>query len=78
MAKIKNLGDDCTVPWLGGRLVLGGQVVEVPDAEVWAYTQQERWEPADKKTQALHDAAYAFHNPEPLDLSAAGPQEVDA
>lgn len=42
MAQIKNVsGVDRTVPGLGGRLVLAGQVVDVPDEEVESYTSQE-------------------------------------
>lgn len=55
--KIKNTsGEDLLVPWLGGRLVIAGAVVEVPADTVTAYTQQEStWAPADDEAQALHD-----------------------
>lgn len=58
MAKIKNIsGEDRTVPWLGGRLVADGQVVEVDAEQVTAFTQQEgTWAPADKDAQKQHDA----------------------
>lgn len=60
MAKIKNVfGEDRTLPWLGNRLVLDGQVVEVPDEDVYAYTQQSGWEPADDAAQGIHDEAAA-------------------
>lgn len=61
MAKVKNVsGQDRLVPWLGGRLVVAGAVVEVPAEDVAAYTQQTgTWEPADKATQKIHDAALA-------------------
>lgn len=54
MAKIKNVsGDDRTVPVLGGRLVLAGQVVEVPDELEESFTCQEvNWQSVDKKTKA--------------------------
>lgn len=56
--KIKNTsGLDLIVPWLGGRLVMAGQVVDVPEGDVWAYTQQSGWAPADDEAQAVHDAA---------------------
>lgn len=59
--KIKNTsGEDRLVPWLN-RLVMAGQVVEVPAEDVWAYTQQSgAWEPADDEAQAEHDK----HSPE--------------
>lgn len=42
MARIKNVSsEDLIVPGLDGRLVLAGQIVEVPDDEVEAYTCQE-------------------------------------
>lgn len=55
MAKIKNVsGEDRLVPWLGGRLVLDGQVVDVPDRDVPAYCcQTETWSPADAATKKL-------------------------
>jgi hypothetical protein len=61
MAKVKNIsGGDLTVPWLGGRLVLAGQVVEVPDGDTYAYTQQtSTWEPNDAKAKSAHKAAEA-------------------
>lgn len=58
MAKIRNTtGEDRTLPWLGGRLVLEGQVVDVPDEDTYAYTQQSGWEPVDEAAKAAHDAA---------------------
>lgn len=58
MAKIKNtFGEDRIVPWLGDRLVLAGQVVDVPDDDVYAYTQQSGWAPFDDQAKALHEAA---------------------
>lgn len=51
MAKVKNVsGEDRTVPELGGRLVLAGEVVEVPDERADAYTCQEsNWAVASTK-----------------------------
>lgn len=65
MAKIKNVsGDDRFVPWLGGRLVLAGAVIEVPDEESWAYTEQEsNWEPVDPAAQKVHDAEAGKRKP---------------
>ena len=41
MARIRNIsGEDLTVPGLDGRLVLAGQIVEVPDEDVDSYTCQ--------------------------------------
>lgn len=59
MAKIKNVsGVDRHVPDLGNRLVLAGAVIEVPDADVYAYTCQEPiWAPADKAAKDAHAAA---------------------
>lgn len=70
MAKIKNVsGEDRLVPGLGGRLVLAGAVVEVPDEDAFSYTCQEaNWSPADKAAQKAHDAAAP--SPEP----AAAPE----
>jgi hypothetical protein len=57
VAKIKNIsGEDRNVPWLGGRLVLAGAVVEVAPDQVTAFTQQEgTWAPADKQAETLHE-----------------------
>lgn len=42
MARIKNIsGEDLLVPGLDGRLVLAGQIVDVPDEVADAYTCQE-------------------------------------
>lgn len=58
MAKIKNVsGEDRVVPALGGRLVVAGGVVEVSDADVYGYTQQDVWEPVDDAAQDAHDKA---------------------
>lgn len=68
MAKIKNVsGEHRYVPALGGRLVMKGQEVDLPEgAEVFGYTcQTETWAPADEEAQAAHDAATA----EPDDLT---------
>ena len=61
MGKIKNVsGEDLVVPWLGGRLVVAGQAVEVPDDEVYAYTQQtSTWAPGDEAAEKAHDDAHA-------------------
>lgn len=60
MAKIKNeTGEDRILPWLGDRLVLAGQVVEVSDDDVYAYTQQDGWKPADDAAKKAHKAAVA-------------------
>lgn len=47
MVKIKNVsGSDRTVPGLGGRLILAGAVVDVPEAEAESYLCQEaNWAP---------------------------------
>lgn len=71
MAKVKFVGDQpVTVPELGGRRLEPGQIVEVPDAELYRFTVSANWEPGDAKAQKLHDAADVFHNPDPLDLSS--------
>lgn len=60
MATIKNkTGEDRLLPWLGDRLVLAGQVVDVPDDDVYAYTQQEGWEPVDEAARTRHEHAHA-------------------
>lgn len=58
-AKIKNVsGEALTVPWLGGRLVLDGQVVEVPVEDVHAFTQQAAtWAPQDNAAKQAHKEA---------------------
>lgn len=71
MSKVKFVGDQpVTVPELGGRRLEPGQVVDVPDAELYRFSASAIWEPADAKAQKLHDAAHLFHNPDPLDLSS--------
>lgn len=72
MAKIRNTsGQALELPWLDFRLVHDGQVVDVPDADVYAYTQQAsvlpnedgelvrraNWEPIGEETEQLHEAA---------------------
>jgi hypothetical protein len=59
VAKVKNIEDEAhTVPALGGRLVLPGQVVEVPVEDVYGYTQQaDRWEPHDAAAKKVHKQA---------------------
>jgi hypothetical protein len=66
MAKIKNVsGEDLNVPGLGGRLVLDGAVIEVPDEDTYSYTCQEsNWAPADKGATKAHEAAVAATNSE--------------
>jgi hypothetical protein len=64
MAKIRNAsGEDRLVPWLGDRLVLAGQVVDVPDDDVYAFTQQTAWSPADPAATEAHDTAEAERAP---------------
>jgi hypothetical protein len=52
MAKIKNVsGEARTIPLLGGRLVLDGAVVEVPDEDADSFTCQEtNWAPVKGKS----------------------------
>lgn len=58
MGKIKYIGDeDRTLPGLGHRLVVPGQVVEVDDADVYGYTCQSIWEPADPAAKKAHKEA---------------------
>lgn len=58
MAKIRNISDDDRlVPDLGGRLVMAGQVVDVDDTDVHAFTRQvDVWAPVDQDAQEAHDA----------------------
>lgn len=64
MPKIKNVsGVDRIVPQPGGgsRLVMAGQVIEVPTGETFSYTQQEpTWGPADEDATAEHDEMLAI------------------
>jgi hypothetical protein len=62
MSRIKNVsGEDLVVPWLGDRLVQAGQIVEVPDADVYSYTQTASWEPTDKAARDAHkDGSEAY------------------
>lgn len=47
MAQIKYVGPEPrTMPLEGGRLVLPGQIVDVPDERADSYTIQDIWEPA--------------------------------
>ena len=59
MAKIKNIsGQDRTVPHLGGRLVLAGQVVDVDDEDAAAFlVQTEVWADPDAKPAPAKTAA---------------------
>lgn len=58
MSTIKNVsGQDLMLPWLNERLVLAGEVVEVPEEHVYAYTcQTETWAPVDDDAKALHES----------------------
>lgn len=60
MGKVKNVSkQDVHVPALGGRLVVKGAVVEVPDEAVYGFTcQTTNWAPADAATKKVHDAAH--------------------
>lgn len=68
LCKVKNVsGSDRT---LDGRIVVAGQVIEVPEDAVYGLTCQEpNWKPADKATQKVHDEAHAAqlerNNPQP-------------
>jgi hypothetical protein len=58
MAKIRNTsGGDVEVPALG-RMVLAGQVIEVPDDQVEGFTHpgapSELWAPSDQAAKAIH------------------------
>lgn len=73
MAKIRNTsGTDLEVPSLG-RMVLAGQVIEVPDELVEGFTHpgapSELWAPSDQAAKAIHkklaDAAAEPLAPEP-------------
>lgn len=55
MAKVKSLyPEPVYLPAYGSRLVLPGQVVEVPDDDAYGFTQQATWQAADKATKDLH------------------------
>lgn len=60
MGKVKNVSkQDRNVPALGGRLVVKGAVIEVPDEAVYGFTcQTDNWSPADAATKKVHDAAH--------------------
>jgi len=71
MPKIRNAsGEDRILPWLGGRLVLDGQIVEVDADDVYAYTQQTAWTPADDDAQAIHDEAESVASQIAEDIAA--------
>lgn len=59
MPAIKNVsGDDRIVPYLNGRRVLAGQLVDVEPGDVYSFTCQEGiWAPADADAKAEHKAA---------------------
>jgi hypothetical protein len=69
MAKVKNVSGHDLHDGYAGRLVLAGQVVDVPDEVLWNYTQRApgqtglNWDPADEKSKKLHDKAAAEHFP---------------
>lgn len=57
MAKIRSKAKmPLWVPGVG-RDVAPGEIVEVPDSTLYAYTCQTIWEPHGKADQAAHDAA---------------------
>lgn len=59
MPKVKNVsGEDVVVPSLGSRLVLAGQVVDVPAEDVYSYTQTSLWDAADTAAERAHKAAH--------------------
>lgn len=59
MPSVKNIsGENRIVPSLGGRLVLAGQEVEVPEGDVEAFTcQAATWALADKPNKRTNDKA---------------------
>lgn len=62
MGKIKQAsGEDRVVPGLGNRLVVAGAVVEVPDADVYGYTQQSIWDPVDAAAKRAHDEGHTAY-----------------
>lgn len=75
MAQIRNTsGGDLFVPPLGDRLVMAGQVVEVPDADVYGFTQQDAWDAVDEAAKAAHDEATTAYAAV-TEQVATGPQE---
>lgn len=81
MGNVRNVsGEDRFPAELGGRLVMPGQVVEVPDDSVYGYTCQDAWEPADEETAAVageQEAANAAANPVPDPDIEPEPVDVD-
>ena len=88
MAKIRNTaGYDVEVPSLG-RMVLAGQVIEVPDDAVEGFTHpgapSELWAPSDQAAKDIHqglvDAAAppAEEAPAPVDFEAMTVAELSA
>ena len=81
MAKIRNTsGQDVEVPALG-RMVLAGQVIEVPDEQVEGFTHpgapSELWAPSDKTAKDIHAALVKAAQPAegPDDEPAANAEE---
>lgn len=67
--KIQNVsGASLTLPWLGDRLVLAGQVIEIPDEVAKNYDFPA---PVWKTVRSAPD--HTFTTPDPLDLSAQAP-----
>ena len=69
MAKIRNTsGQDLEVPSLG-RMVLAGQVIEVPDDQVEGFTHpgapSELWAPSDQAAKDIHETLVAAAEPAP-------------
>jgi hypothetical protein len=74
MAKIRNTsGYDVEVPSLG-RMVLAGQVIDVPDELVEGFTHpgapSELWAPSDQAAKAIHKKLVAAAEPVPEETPA--------
>lgn len=80
-AKVRNVsGEDLSVGWLNGRLVLAGQAVEVPLEDVFAYTSQPgTWEPYDPAAKKItKDGHEAEVEREAAELAIAEPEPAPA
>lgn len=77
VGKIKNeSGEARTIHGVNGRFVPKGAVIEVPIDEVYNYTQQEIWSPADPAAKKAHAAGQAAYE-ERLAAQAGQPPAVE-
>lgn len=80
MAKIRNTsGGDVEVPSLG-RMVLAGQVIDVPDDQVEGFTHpgapSELWAPSDQDAKAIHERFVAAAAPPTVEVEEVAYEDM--